>query len=173
MPVLVIGRETTLEELDGRLFRTGVSDAAVKRLRAAIRKANPDVDFANLRPGTVVRLPSAPELRAGEDLSFDESVAQAVGATRDQLTSELKELAVTSRGRQRDAAVARKTARALLGSKEVKAAAAQDAGVARAVDSVGSALDREDEADAQRQETAKVAVSQWADGLAALDRLVP
>jgi hypothetical protein len=173
MPILVTGGETTLEELDRRLFRTGVSDAAVKRLRAVIRKANPDVDFADLQPGTVIRLPSAPELRAGEDLSFDDSVAQAIGATRDQLTAELKELAVTVRGRQRNAAVERKTARSLLGSKEVKGAAAQDAGVARAVDSVASALDREDSADAQRQETAKIAVSQWADGLAALDRLVP
>jgi hypothetical protein len=172
MPVLVVGREGTLEELDRRLFRTGVSDAAVKRLRAAIRDANPDVDFANLRPGTVIRLPIAPELRARDDLSF-ESIAEAVGATRDQLTSGLKDLAVTVRGRQRDAAAARKTARSLLGSREVKAAAAQDAGVARAVESVEFALTSEDEADSQRQETAKVAVSQWADGLAALDRLAP
>jgi len=173
MPVMVVGREGTLEELDRRLFRTGVSDAAVKRLRAAIRAENPDVDFANLRPGTVIRLPNAPELRARDDLSFDENIAEAVGATRDQLTSELKDLAVTVRGRQRDAAAARKTARSLLGSREVRAAAAQDAGVARAVESVESALTSEDEADSQRQETARAAVSQWADGLAALDRLAP
>jgi hypothetical protein len=173
MPVLVVGREGTLEELDRRLFRTGVTDTAVRRLRTAIRDGNPDVDFTDLRPGTVIRLPRDPELRARDDLSFDDSVTAALGATRDSLTADVKALAAVARGRQRDAAAERKEARSLLGSREVTAAAAQDPGIARAVSEIDTSLRAEDEADGARQEATKAALSEWADGLAVLDRLAP
>ena len=173
MPILVTGRETTLESLDRRLFKTGASDAAIRRLRASIRELNPDVDFEHLRPGTVLRLPKAAELKARDDGSFDETIKEGIVGLQDQLAAQLRLMADVANAGLANDADERERAAKFLGSDTAARTIDQDRNLAFARKGALDAFanDRGDTDTAQS--VVKEAVASWLEELKSLDRLAP
>ena len=135
MPLIVIANETSIDALKDRLFKPGVSDADIARLHRAIKKANPGIDLTNLRPGTILTLPDAPEFVARADGSVGAVVSEAVGVARGDLGSRLEELAASARLRARADQNERKQLVGLLDSAEVRRMVDQDPAVQRGVES--------------------------------------
>jgi len=173
MAVIVVGTETSLQELEGRLFKRGASAATRERLRKAIRDENPDVDFDHLRRGQVLKLPRSPDLRADGDLSLDDSVKEAIGVVRERLKADLEDLGTAAQERLTNDAAARAVTAKQLDSAEVRAAAAQDDAVMAAVNSAAEGLDEDAAADDRRQAVVKQAIAEWENELDALQRLTP
>ncbi len=84
MRFIFIQEETSLKTLGAKLFRAGREDApgAVERLKAA----NPHVDLSQLRAGTVLVVPDAPDFKTDEDAvgatTFGDFAAEAVNAVK-------------------------------------------------------------------------------------------
>jgi hypothetical protein len=172
MPVMVVGNEATLAGLENRLFKSGLSAAAAERLRKAIRDENPGVNFNELRPGTVLKLPRSPDLRSGRDLSLDDSVRGGVDAMRDHLKADLEELGTAAQNRLRDDAANRIVIAKELASREVQAAAAQDDTVMAALNSASEGIAEDAVADEQRLNVIGRAIGEWIEELAAFDAML-
>lgn len=172
MAVIVVGPETTIGDLERRLFRSGPSDAVIRRFRKQLREANPDVDFNLLQHGLVLRLPELPELRRAGDLTLDDSIEDGVAAVRQRLRTDLEEFGDAARRRLRDDAVDRRLAAKQLDSREVLDVAGRDEAVREAVKAAAEGI-AEDEAAAERYRAVlEQAITEWADELAALDLAV-
>ena len=87
MPVLVVGSEKSFKDLRERLFAAqSVTNATAKRVRDALVEANPHVDLARLRPGTVLTVPDLPEIHAVEQLSLGDVVQASLDDVARSLT---------------------------------------------------------------------------------------
>jgi len=173
MAVIVVGNERSLSAMNRRLFRAGASAAEIDKLHKVIRTENPEVDFARLQPGLVLRLPRSPLLKAHDSLSFDDTISEAVGATRDQLRADLGALVGDARAALREEDANRRTLTKLLGSRQVTVAVSDDESVAEALKAAQEGLAEDAAADERLGAVIKQAVSEWGDELEALDRLHP
>ncbi len=171
MPVLIIRDEGTLVDLRPRLVgRRGPSEIP-ERLAAALRDANPNVDFDDLRPGTVVTVPDVEDARVRDDamsseLVFDgiDALIAAVGGV---LASAGQQAAQQAKVEAADRAIVRRS----LGLKAVADAVERDQDLRAEVARVEETLAAADEDAEQAARAREQALATWTDDLAAIKAL--
>ena len=173
MPMIVVGREKTLEALDRRLFRDDAPEKDKKALRREIQELNPGVDIDDLRSGLVLNLPRSPHLRARSGADIDDMVAGGV----EQLMAASAEILVRHRElvavRGKDMAARRRETAKQLGSAKTRRILEQYPELAEAADTAIGAMLEDAEDDLQRAEAAEKAAAGWDEQLSVLQRLVP
>jgi hypothetical protein len=161
MPILVVGTESNLEGLHGRLFSGKVSGATAKRVAEAMRIANPGVDLDALRPGTVLTVPDLPEVALRGDISLDSGTKDAADAILANAKEMLAALVDTADRLRRDATVERRRVGKAMDGREVQAAAAEDKDLAADLDETRRAMDEEEAAAKERAASLKKAQDSW------------
>lgn len=169
MATVIVHDERTLAELAGRILgRRGnarLTDAQVE----AIRRANPDVDLDDLRPGTVLTIPD--EVRGRSDARPDEILDQGVGALVSALAQVAKRSGEEAHQRAKEDASDRTVVRRTLELRAVQDAAARDRELGAEVERIRERLDTADrdaeEAGAERER----AVATWTEDLERLQDL--
>lgn len=173
MPTIVIENERSLAGLNRRLFRRGISPADIEKLHGRIRRDNPEVDFENLRAGTVLRLPDSPHLRVRDESSFEDTIAGGLERVQAEAIEDVtSRRAFASRQLKGDAAQRRAMAKRL-GTRRVRAVVEKHPDLAPTVDGAREALLAEADDDLRRAEVVEVATEQWAAELEVLRRLRP
>lgn len=173
MAVLIVGSETDLAGLRHRLFRGRPTKKSQQTAFAAMRKANPGIDFDRLKPGTVLVLPEIPEIHAPDEVStgsvIGDSLSDIVGRLGDavgETESGAAEAAKRSKAEQR-----RLTG--LLKREEVRAASEKNPRLAEALAAAEAAIATRAETEKASATANKRAFRQWAGELDALRGLLP
>lgn len=116
MPIASFRGEKSVAEIADKLYLR-LTPKQREKAEAALLKANPQLkDINKLRPGTILRLPELPELRAKTNRSLDNPAAQVADTLAESLSDYAKVLAERY---QRDQE-ATKTQIALLNSAKLK-----------------------------------------------------
>ena len=173
MPRIVIENERSLAGLNRRLFRRGTPREEIDRLHDRIRADNPEVDFENLRPGTVVRVPDSPDLRVRPESTFQDTVAEGLERLRGEAEQDVASRREVAREELKGSVAERRAMAKRLGSRRVRAVVEKFPDLAPTVDGAREALLVDAEDDLRRAEAVEAATEQWAAELEILKRLRP
>jgi len=173
MPTIVIENEHSLAGLNRRLFRRGTSPAEIEKLHRRIRRDNPEVDFDDLRAGTVLRLPESPHLRVREESSFQDTIADGLEDLRTEAAEDVTSRLAFARVQLKGDAARRRAMAKRLGTRRVRAVLEKHPDLALTVDGAREALVADAEHDLRRAEVVEAATEQWAAELEVLRRLRP
>lgn len=119
MRILVVKSEKTLGAVVGRVTAPNAPAETTARAEAALRAANPGVDFNRLRPGDVLVLPEAPDISAEQG---DTVPGAVLDAAVEQAKAGLAQLRRRLDGSESGAQTERDTLRRLLESQALAAA---------------------------------------------------
>jgi hypothetical protein len=173
VPVLVVGSEKSFKDLRRRLFAdASVSSAAAKRVRDALVEANPHVDLARLRPGTVLTIPDRPEIHAVEDLSLGGVVQTSLDDAARALDELVAEAASAASGADREERAGIEDALRALDDDTVGRQASADPDAERALEQAVSGLKRAADAFEERKALRAASVEAWRAELSELRALV-
>jgi hypothetical protein len=173
MPRIVIENERSLAGLNRRLFRRGTPAAEIDRLHDRIRADNPGVDFENLRPGTVVRVPDSPDVRVRPESTFQDTVAEGLERLRGEAERDVASRRKAAREELKGSAAERRAMAKHLGTRRIRSVLEKFPDLAPTVDGAREALLADAEDDLRRAEAAEAAAEQWAAELEVLRRLRP
>ena len=173
MAVLVVGSEKNLAGIRARLVTGNVSRAAAKRIADAFRHANPGVNFDALQPGTVLSVPSLPELSGRADLSLDAAMGQAADGVVANASEILDRLGETAARLTREARAERREVAKAIDRDEVRAASERTRGLRDDVEAVSQSIDQAEAEAKERAAKVKKAAAQWANDLKELRTLLP
>jgi hypothetical protein len=173
MAVLVVGNEKNLAGLRARLVSGTVSRAAAKRISDAFRHANPGVNFDALEPGTVLSVPSLPELSGRADLSLDAAMGQAADAVVANASEILDALGETAARLTKEARAERREVAKAIDRDEVRAAIERTRGLGDDVEAVSQAIEQAESEAKERAAKLKKAADQWAKDLKELRATYP
>jgi hypothetical protein len=173
MAVLVVGNEKNLAGIRARLVSGRVSRAAAKRIADGFRHANPGVNFDALQPGTVLSVPSLPELSGHADLSLDAATGQAADAVVANASEILGTLGESAARLAKEARAERRAVAKAIERDEVRAAIERIRGLGDDVEAVSRAIDQADVEAKDRATAVKAAVTQWARDLEELRAMIP
>jgi len=165
MAVLVVGNEKNLAGIRARLVTGTVSRAAAKRIADAFRHANPGVNFDALQPGTVLSVPSLPELSGHADLSLDAAMGHAADAVVANASEILGTLGETAARLAKEARAERREVAKAIDRDEVRAAIERTRGLGDDVEAVSRAIDQAEAEAKDRAAKVKKAADQWAKDL--------
>jgi hypothetical protein len=168
MPIIVVGQEKNFAALRPRLFAGKVSNQTAGRVAAEIRKANPHANLDRLTPGTVLNVPSAPNVRVRGELSLDEATRGAVEGVANLGTSLLADLVGTAEAREAEERSERRAVLKALDGVGTGVGRARDKELAKDLESARKALADEDERAKERSAALRKAQGEWS---AALDEL--
>jgi hypothetical protein len=173
MPVLIVGRETTIGALQPRLFKGRVTDKVKDTAIAALRKANPGIDFERLTPGTVLELPKIPEIQAPSGLSTGSVIGDSFSEIASRLGDAVQETETGAAEESKSETARRRQLAKALKSKDVQAAAKRDPRLAEALTAAEAAMTAQIATDKANAASNKKAFRQWASDLDKLRGLLP
>lgn len=164
MAVIVIDEETDERGLADRLLRSNASEASRTAAVRALRDANPGLDLAAVRPGTVVVVP---DLHAGLRRPPG-SVEDGLDAATERVDAQLTGLVeVVRRGRELAEAASADAAMAVA-DEEVRHAAERDEVVGAVVERLASNVERAEDRAAKADEALTAALTAWSEDLGEL-----
>lgn len=162
MHVIVVKDEKNLAEVRNGLIRSGVRGARARAVDDALRAANPHLDPDRLRAGSLVVVPDHP------DLAEVSGGPAAGGMPPGDISAALPQVRdAVARGAQEAAKRARELRKAL-GSREVKAAAADDEQVRDEVARLSEAVTAEQRRAEEWARAMAAKTERWQQALAAL-----
>jgi hypothetical protein len=165
MPVLVVGNEKNLAGIRARLVSGKVSRATAKRITDAFRHENPGVNLDALQPGTVLAVPSLPELSGHADVSLDAAMFQAADAVVANASEILDSLGETAARLTKEARAERREVAKAIDRDEIRAAIERTRGLADDVEAVTRAIDQAEADTKGRAANVRKAADQWAKDL--------
>lgn len=168
--LFVVGNETNLADLATTLLRSRTSATARESALAALRGANPSLDFDRIQPGTVVLVP--PEVGAKTAVAGDDPLHRAGADLVDRVRTGIDALVTAAEAAEEQRGADQKSTQELLGSALVKRLSAQSPELAANVESVRATL-KGDDAEAKRQQAGiQEAARAWAGDLDELTNLL-
>lgn len=164
MPIIVVEQEKDLDSVLARVLTARVSKAVRERAVAAVRAANPGIDFAAIRPGLVLRIPTLEGARAND--------GDALGGSIDELAGQLERGLAGLAGLVRAAELADKAEAdgmaEVFRSADIKRAAAQDQQLKADLGELKKAMAEDARLSEQQAAAVREALPAWAADLGAL-----
>ena len=165
MAVLVVGNERNLAGIRARIVTGTVSRAAAKRIGEAFRQANPGVDFDALRPGTILTVPSIPELSEHAGLSLDDAVGKAADTAVANASEILDGLGEVAARLMKQARAERREVAKAMDGEGVRGAIERIRGLGDDVEAVHRAIDQAEAESKDRAAAVRKARDQWGEEL--------
>ena len=167
MPIIVVDQEHDLDAVLARVLTSRASKAAREQAAAALRAANPGIDFTAITTGTVLVIPAFPAARAASG----DVVGAALGELGDLLGRGVADLLRVVEQAAESDKVEREIVADVLGSPEIKRASARDPQLKSDIEALRQALDEDAELAEHHLVQVRESVDIWSADLAALRAL--
>ena len=171
MAIVVVGSEKNFAELRARLFGAGrVAKKRADEVAEAVRKANPHVDLDNLKPGTVLTIPDAADVKLAAAVDVEKPMRDLAAGIAEHGQAVLA--AFAGAAEQREGRLREERQQTLQAFDQVGQGARRERGLAQAIKEARKAVEQEESRADERGETLEQAQEEWSQGLEALKQLM-